>query len=345
MRVGFDVTPLTTGRTGVARYVSELFPALLARAVDLRPFAFGRGNLQPPEMTRRSKLPLRMVQPLWRHLDYPRVEGLVGPIDVLHACDLTPAATRARVVLTVHDLAAVELPHLHSPRQIQQQRRQVIAAAQVDSVIAVSGATAGALERAGIDPDRITVTPLGLTPLPAELECVVEQPFLLAVGEIAARKNLPTLIRAFEAARLPAQFLLVLAGPNGYRAEEALRLAGPRIRFLGPVDDDVLAGLYQHATALCFPSLAEGFGLPVLEALGAGLPIVASDIDAVREVAADAALLVPPEDEREWATALERIVEDGDLRDSLTADGRVRAKQFTWDRTAELTMSAYEKAV
>jgi glycosyltransferase involved in cell wall biosynthesis len=290
-------------------------------------------------------VPLRVLQGLWRYTSAPRIERFIGPIDVCHVFDLVPAPARAPIVLTVHDLAAVEHPDLHSERQVALQRKQLAAAKVVATVIAVSASTAGALARAGIDPERIVVTPLGSTPMARPGERVVDGPFLLAVGELAARKNLPMLIQAFNDARLPAELELVLAGPLGYRGDEVVRLAGPRIRILGSVDDATLAALYRDAVALCFPSFAEGFGLPVLEALHDGLPVVASDIGPVREIVEDAALLLPPNDPIAWTTALERIVADDSLRETLVNSGRQRATLFTWSRTAELTVTAYEKAL
>jgi glycosyltransferase involved in cell wall biosynthesis len=181
--------------------------------------------------------------------------------------------------------------------------------------------------------------------MPAPGERVIDGPFLLAVGELAARKNLPMLIKAFNAAALPEEMQLVLAGPTGYCGDEVLSLVGPRIHVLGSVDDATLAALYRDAVALCFPSFAEGFGLPVLEALQAGLPVVASDIGPVRDLVDDAAVLLQPDDQQAWAAALERVVVDDGLRESLITSGLQRAKAFTWSRTAELTLTAYEKVL
>ena len=118
-----------------------------------------------------------------------------------------------------------------------------------------------------------------------------------------------------------------------------------RVFTVGPVDDATLSGLYAAATALCFPSLAEGFGLPVLEAMAAGLPVVASDIEVVREVAGDAARLVPPGDVGAWRHALEDVATDPATLQRMAAAGRARAGRFSWDRTAELTVAAYRRVL
>jgi glycosyltransferase involved in cell wall biosynthesis len=339
--VGYDVTATTTGRTGVARYGRELVAAVERCGVEPRLFAVGRGRFDPPPQTRRIRLPVRAVAPVWRHLRVPRAEWLVPGVRLVHTLDMTPPPTRRPVAVTVHDVAALEHPDLHSRVQVTQQRRQLAALSRVQLVCAVSQSTADALVRHGIPAQRIAVTPLGVTRMPAPQPPGLEPPYLLVVGELAARKGLPGLVRAFRDADLPQALRLVLAGPPGHRADEVLRHLDDRVIALGAVSDAQLAGLYAGATALCFPSLAEGFGLPVLEAMAAGLPVVASDIDVVREVAGDAARLVAAGDVTAWRSALEQLWDDPDGRAERAAAGRARAGEFTWDRTAALTVDAY----
>ena len=191
---------------------------------------------------------------------------------------------------------------------------------------------------------------LGVTPFPEPVDPgLATGSYLLAVGQLMPRKDFHTLLRAFARARV-GDARLVLAGPPGID-EASLRAAaqqlgiGERVVFAGPVSDALLAGLYAGAIALCFPSIAEGFGLPLLEAMAAGLPVVASDIDVVDEVCGDAALRFPVHDQDALAAALEEIVRDEAARSSLRVAGRARAAQFTWDRTAELTVQGYERAL
>ncbi|MCW2544699.1 MAG: glycosyl transferase group 1 [Frankiales bacterium] len=345
MRVALDVTPATTGRTGVARYARELTRELRALDIEVRPFAIGRGPYPAPDGTKRLRMPLRVVQQAWRIARHPTVEDIVGAVDVFHSLDLIPVPSRAPLVMTAHDTAAIERPDLHPPHQVASQRHQLDGWRRAARVVAVSQATADALARLGVDPARISVARHGLTPLPAAGPPVLEQPFLLAVGEVNARKDLPTLIAAFRQADLPEDLLLVLAGPDGFRAEETTRLTGGQVRALGRVEDDVLGALYRDALALCFPTLGEGFGLPVLEAMSAGKPLVVSDLDVLREVAEGAALFVPPGDVTAWSGALERIVRDGELRTRLAEAGRQRAAAATWQATARDTVDAYRLAL
>jgi glycosyltransferase involved in cell wall biosynthesis len=271
-------------------------------------------------------------------------------VDLVHALDLAPPPSRLPVVATVHDLTAVDHPDLHPRRRVAQQRAQLQALRRADVVISNSHATAASLAAHGIAGDRVVVTHFGRTALPAPIGPAHHgKPYLLAVGEVTRRKGHDVLLRAFAAADLDGVDLVV-AGPDGFDAafRESLVAGlglGARVRFLGRVDDRALGELYARALALCFPSRAEGFGLPILEALGAGLPVVASDLDAFHELAADDALYVPPGDEEALAGALRRIVADDGLRARLSAAGPSRAAPFTWERTAAQTVDAYRMAL
>lgn len=340
MRVALDLTPAASGSTGVARYALSLHRELLGLGVDVAAFAVGRGAHPVPSGTRRVGAPLRAVQRVWALTGRPRVEQLVGPVDLAHCLDLVPAPSRAPVVMTAHDLLALTHPELHSASQVRQQRAQLPALRRADLVLANSAVTAQALVDHGVAPERVVVTPLGASPLP---DGVVPRAgrYALAVGELATRKNLLMLIDAFRDAALPEDVELLLVGPEGHEAEQVLARAGGRVRALGRVDDGELTALYAGATVFCFPSLAEGFGLPVLEAMQAGAPVLASDLDIVREVAGDAALRLPPHDPSAWRGALEELFADPDRRDGMRAAGRSVAAGRTWSETARCTLEAY----
>jgi glycosyltransferase involved in cell wall biosynthesis len=349
VRVAVDVTPLIAGSTGVARYTERLCEALEAAGIELAPFAVGRASRPPPPGARHLKLPLRIVQRSWSLTSRPSVEALVGPVDVVHSLDLHPPPSRHPIVATVHDLAAIEEPNLHPPRSVAQQRVRLAALGRAEVVVSDSYATAAALSRHGIEAHRIVVGQLGLTPLPAPADHGVAGAFVLAVGELSARKGHAALLEAFASACL-GPLRLVLAGPDAGQGQRLRELAvslgiADRCVIPGRVSDAVLAGLYEDATALCFPSLAEGFGLPVLEAMAAGLPVVASDLEVIREVAGDAAVFVPAGDVPMLRGALEQVVNDEQLRRRLADNGRTRAGRFTWEATADATISAYQQAL
>lgn len=349
MRVALDVTPVISGSTGVARYTATLEAELRSRDIDVRAFAIGRGRGQLPPGVRRLGIPLRAVQRAWRLGLPPRAEQLVRGADLVHSCDLVPPPTRRPLVVTVHDLAALDRPDLHPVRAYRQARARLESLNDATVVLPNSQATADALARHGVSGSRVMVVRHAPPPCDEKPPMPEERPYLLAVGELAARKDYPTLLRAF-ATGSAGDHRLIIVGPVGFRGEETLKLAGEldladRLVIAGRVDDGKLASLYAGATALCFPSLAEGFGLPLVEAMRAGIPIVASDIDATREIAGDAAMRFPAGDVSALAEALRTITTDAELRARLATAGKQRAGLFTWERTATGTVAAYRQAL
>jgi glycosyltransferase involved in cell wall biosynthesis len=354
LRVGFDMTACFSGSTGVARYVRQLSAALERQGVGLLRFAIGRRSHDDRTATpcvRRLRVPLRVVHRLWPILGSPSAEWLAPGCDVVHSPDLVPPPTRRPLVVTIHDLDAIERPGLHPPRAVSIQRAQLAAARDRAAVVlTVSRDTAAAIRERGIDAERVVVAPHGVTSLPPpDTSLVPDGPYLLAVGALALRKGLDVLVAAFARAQLRG-VRLVLAGPDGWGTDRVLaaiernHVIGQVIR-AGSVSDAQLAGLYERCLAVCVPSLAEGFGLPVLEAAAAGVAVVASDLAVLRELDQAVALYASPGDEQSWATALERVVVDEELRRSSATRGRAFAADFSWDRTAAITLSAYKRAL
>lgn len=351
-RVGFDLTPVISGATGIARYVTQLQSALEPLDVELRPFAVGRSAFGVPPGTRHLRVPARLVVAWWRLGGRPYIERVAGPVDLIHATGLFLPSTRRPLVLTVHDLAALRHAELLPERHVRQQRALIRRLPTAAAVVAVSRATAQDVVELGVAAERVVVAPLGVSPLPdpAPLPPARRPPgqYLLTVGETAPRKDYPVLIRAL--ARLRLDLELIMVGPPGRDEEPIQRLAeelgvAQRLRRLGAVSDQELAGLYRGALALCFPSIAEGFGLPVLEAMATGVPALVSDLPVMREVAGPAAVYVEPGDVAGWAEAIETIVGSPTLREDLGEAGRARAGEFTWERTASATLEAYELAL
>ncbi len=352
-KVGFDVTALLAGDTGVARYTRDIAAALERRGIDLRPFAIGRGDHGDalPAGTRRLRVPLRLVHRSWSLIGRPSAQSLTPACDLVHAPDLVPPPSKGARVVTVHDLVALDHPDLHPARSVAVQRQQLAAARNPATVvIAVSQSTAAALRSRGVDAERVVTAPNGLTAMPAPDPSVVPpHPYLLAVGAITPRKGLPTLAAAFSRAAIPPSVRLVFAGPLGWEGErvvDAVRSAGTddRMIWLGRVSDAQLAALYDRAIAVCVPSVAEGFGFPLLEAAAAGAPVVASDLPVFRELDGCVTLYAPVRDDEAWTLALERVVGDESLRREAAARGRLVASEYTWDRTATLTIGAYNRA-
>jgi glycosyltransferase involved in cell wall biosynthesis len=356
VRVAFDATPAVVCEGGLRRYVEMLWPEL-AQRVELRAFALGRGGTPRNGLPlRRRHLPLRALEPLWQGLGWPRAESFTGPVDVVHATALVPPPTRAPLVVTVHDVLPLTHPHFFPPAAASMQRRQLDAAVRAACVLATCQATASEITRlAGVAPERIVVAPLGALPVqsegpgdPAAEKHAAHSPFLLAVGALTPRKGFEVLARA--AALLgPGCPEVLVAGGDGWNAaavrrELAAADSARRLRLLGSVDDATLRRLYAQAAVVCVPSRAEGFGIPVLEAMALGAAVVASDLPSVREIAGPAATLVPAGDAAALAAALAALLDDPPGRDALGRAARERALGYTWARTADSVVAAYRLA-
>lgn len=283
---------------------------------------------------------------------------------LFHATEhLLPHFKRVRTVFTLHDLIFKLYPEHHLPRnRLFLQLAMPLFLRRADAVICVSEHTRQDAIRIYHMPEaKLHVIHEGVSArfradVPSrDLQRVREryhlpENFLLFVGTIEPRKNLVTLFQAFKALREQAPDLaeeLIIAGKHGwladatYRAVHVNNLTG-LVRFVGRVDDNDLPALYRLARVFVFPSLYEGFGLPPLEALACGTPVVASNTSSLPEVLGDAALLVPPLDVGAWVQALRRALTDAALRRTLSQRGLERAAHFTWQRTAEATLRVYE---
>lgn len=294
------------------------------------------------------RVPLRVVQRSWSLFGRPRAEQFVHGAEVVHSLDLVPPPSALPVVATVHDLVALDYPQLHPRRAVHQQRTRLHALNDVGVIMASSRSTADALMRHGVDAHKIVVVPLGVRPDMASSAPPSNRgrPFLLAVGEVVPRKGLDVLVRAF--AELD-DVDLVVAGPAGAATAEVAALIASlgvtnRVHLLGLVDDDALGALYRDALALCFPSRAEGFGLPVLEAMVAGCPVVATDLPVLREIIGGDGILVPPGDAIALSRALRDLLTNDGMRAELARAGPRRAAAYSWANTAAATVDAYERA-
>jgi glycosyltransferase involved in cell wall biosynthesis len=263
--------------------------------------------------------------------------------------NLAPLLYRRNVVV-IHDVAALRHPEAYSRLYVDYQRRVLPPLARrARLVITVSEFSRGELiEALGAAPDRVRVIPEGVNerflaatdPAPATRRYGLARPYVLAVGTMSARKNLGVLDRAARALRERGIELVLVGSGRDY-----LRGCGTTLRRLGYVDDHELPALYAGARALAMPSTYEGFGLPCLEAMGCGIPVVAADRGALPETCGDAALLCDPGDPGAFADALVAAACDETLRRRLVEAGRLRAASFPWSRTAALTDAALRELV
>lgn len=351
--VGIDASRGFTGLvTGTERYAREVV-GRLATHPDWHPRVYTRANAVagwPPGVQ-------------VRHLDWRRLwtHGALGlelwrnpPDAVFIPAHVLPVVCRPPAIVTVHDLGYLYHPAAHTALQRLYldwtTRRHARVAARI---VADSTSTkADLVAHYGADPDRIAVVPLAagpdFKPVPAAVAEMAraraglpaEGPYVLHVGTLQPRKNLPRLVRAFaRIAGAHPDLHLVLAGATGWRAQDltaVARAAGVagRVHLPGYVGEELLAGLYTGAVAVAVPSLYEGFGLTALEAMACGAPVVAANTSSLPEVVGDAAILVDPLDEAAIAAGLTAVVASEDERRRLTALGIARAAEFTWDRTA-----------
>ena len=374
MRVGLDATPLLGPRTGVGRYVAGLVDALAVSGgvAELRlvPFTWrgagdlagaGAGASEGPAApavvrARRRRVPARALREAWARTPWPPVEWLAGRVDVFHATNfVAPPARRAGLVVTVHDLTYLRYPEMVTAASARYRALVPIGIGRGAVVCAPTAAVAAELrETYRVAGDRVVVTPLGVDrrwlraepPGAAWLATRgLPERYLLFVGSREPRKNLTTLLAAYrELLAGGAAPPLVLVGPPGWGAEPSLAgLPAGSVLTPGYLDDDDLVRVVAGAAALAHPSWYEGFGLPALEALACGTPVVAGDVPALREVLGEHAELVDPGDLGALASALAKAVDDAGA--AARAARRAHAATFTWERCAAATLDAYRLAV
>jgi glycosyltransferase involved in cell wall biosynthesis len=377
VRIAIDYSAAVNQRAGVGRLVRNHVLALAEvdhdndyRLVYARP---NRGSVpqfpRAPNFSRREVgLRERWMTIMWHRARVPLpAEWFSGPVDVFHSPDFVlPPLRHARGILTVHDLAFLMRPECADAR-LRAYLEEVVprSVQRADFIIADSENTRNDLVvLLGVRPSSVAVVPGGVedrfAPV-SEPELLQrarrhlgtgDAPFVLAIGVLEPRKNLNRLMDAFLALKqrgtVAADLKLVLAGGRGwlYDGIQEHHAASPireDILLPGFVPDDQLPAVYSAAEALAFPSLYEGFGLPILEAMACGTPVVASRASCLPEVAEGAALLIDPMNVEGLTAALEQVLTDSALRARLIAGGRQRATEYSWRQAAERLRGVYEK--
>lgn len=365
---GIDGTALLLPNpTGVERYVARLLKAMMEMPLTLEE---ERVVLYAPKpRPEKLELPagwewkeLRFWLPKgWTHIRLS-AELVLHPPDVFFnpAHEIPFWHRRAKIMTTVHDVVFRHVPSAYPPRNLRRQEwaiKRIVKQAQ--TILAVSETTKKDLvDIYKVPEERIIATHLApannVGPHASAQQVMLKYGitpgmYILFLSRVETKKNPATLIRAFVELRrrygVGHPLKLVLAGSNGFGADEAIKIAKASncvndILFLGYVPDEDIPALMENALCFTFPSLGEGFGIPVLEAMLAGAPVVASDIPAVREVAGDAAIFVPPLDIAKWTVALDTMLIDQKRREELSAKGKERVKAFSWNQTAEATWKA-----
>lgn len=372
LHVGINGRSLFRQMTGVQHYAREVTRALCAlqpEGVEFTVFAGreGRQESEPglPLITSVAPAagPLRGM--LWEQTLLKRMVRKAGADVLFNPGNVAPLSPPVPSVVTVHDLAFLLFPQYFS-RTFAAYYRQVIprVIAEARTVITVSESTRNDLVRLlDVPADRIAVIPNGVSPAfrrriqKKELAAIREkhrlpEKFFLSISSLEPRKNLQNLLRAYRLLpdAVASEYRLVLAGAgNRVFAEAGLeaelsRIPGGRVHILGYVPSEDLPALYRLSTALVYPSLYEGFGLPVLEAMAAATPVISSNRSSLPEVAGHAAALVDPESVEELAAAMELIATDSGTRNLLIERGKKRSAQFSWEKTAKMTLEVLRDA-
>ena len=362
MRVIIDATPLLVRSAGVKNYlyhwiqhlrkaagpaIIDTFPAL----PDLRPLTH-ESSVAPPLRTFAGLAALAAAN----YTPAPVLNLLTRGADIFHASVLVRRPpSRLRLTATVHDLTGFLMPELHPRANLVAEANFARLVRRADGLIAVSECTRqDAIRALKIDPGKIHtihsgIAPAFFSPPAADVDAVraryhLGRPFVLFIGTIEPRKNVDLLLDVWESLPLTIRdhFELVVAGPIGWDSVGTIeRLTS--IRYLGYIPEPDLAPLTAAAEVFVYPSLYEGFGFPVAQAMAAGAPVITSNVSSLPEIAGDAALLVDPRSQSEIRAALLRLLTSPDLCDALSAAGKVRANQFRWEACAAKSLAFFNK--
>lgn len=374
MRIGFDYRAALGTRTGIGRFTRELASALDALDGDHRLVlyaaifrSFAERTRDVPRATEHlepcvHRVPGKLLAMASRFVPIT-AERWTGPVDLFHLPSFTPPPLRTRRVLyTIHDVSFEIEPNWYPPRVVRYLRRQVARRlACGDEILTVSESSRrDILDVYGLDPERVHVARLGVDPdrfRPRnrdEIEPVlsrygIDAPYWLDIAALQPRKNLATLLDAIEiAAGAGSARPLVVAGSEAWGCErERARLLDLErrglVRHVGDVPDADLPALYAGCEVFCYPSFHEGFGLPVLEAMACGVPVVTSDAAALRETGGDVTCVVPANDPDAFADALTALSRDAERRRAMSQAGRERALDHSWESCARSVLDVYRR--
>jgi glycosyltransferase involved in cell wall biosynthesis len=370
MIIGIDGAPLSQIKTGVGHYTFEIArgvattqPQEKFRVVSHLQFTADGFEDTPPNLE-FVRAPVNAFTKHWWTIGLPRYIRQ-NSIELFHGTNYDiPVWGGCATVLSIHDLSALLYPETHVARRVWRTRRRLplMARKATRIIVPTESVKSEVCEHLRIDPEKVETIryaprrcfqPLTKSAAQEKLKRLnVEDPFILYVGAIEPRKNLLTLVRAFEEIYKNTDLRpqLVIAGPTGWLSDDLFRYVQrspvqSRMLVTGYLCDEDLRALYSSCTVMCYPALYEGAGLPPLEAMACGAPVITSDAQAIAEMVGDAACLVPAKNYQELARQIVVVATDPKLRSSLIQRGLIRAGAFSWERTAEATYVLYQKAL
>jgi glycosyltransferase involved in cell wall biosynthesis len=370
MRVALDAIPLVAAKTGVGHYTDALAESLARVHHDhqydlLSPFDFSYDccNGRPANLNKRF-FPVRSVFRKWWLFGLPAMLQ-ISPVDVFHGTNYCiPVIAPCPTVVTFHDMSLLAQSVTHETANVRRgKRRMPLMARRASMIIAPSEWTKQEIVKyLGLRPEKIRVIPEAardkMKPVPiSECQSVIEKhqikpPYLLYVGTIEPRKNLLTLIRAYQELLVTTSHhpQLVLCGGRGWLDDEVFKLVDElklqdQIRFTGYVEDGDLPALYSAAEIFIYPSVYEGFGLPPLEAMACGAPVISSNGSSLPEVVGQAGLIHDPSDQRALTQYMVKLLDSSATREHFKQAGLKQAAHFSWDRAARETQAVYDEVV
>lgn len=374
MKIAIDVSQIVYEGTGVANYTRQLVKKLISIDRDNKYLLFGLSLRQKSKIisffeelktlnnTIEAKIipfPQRLGNFIWNNLHLYKLENMIGDFDLYHSSDWIEFPTRSKKVTTIHDLIILKHPYLSHPYIVKTQKRKLNwVTKETDLILADSLSTKDDIEKfLKVKPDKIAVVYPGIDKIyqPQSTEAVnwirhkhqIPGEYILMVGTLEPRKNLELVIKAFErflnhslisSRKKPIE--LVVVGKYGWGERP---ISNHNIKFLGFIDKKELPSLYSGAKVLIYPSLYEGFGLPVLEAMACGCPVICSNQGSLKEIVNSAALIVDTQTEEDITSKLTQIFIDEELRKILIEKGLENVRKFDWDKSAKKIISLYNK--
>lgn len=364
MKIGIDISQSVYGGTGVAAYTKNLVEALLKLNSNERYVLFGSSMRRGQDLKQMFKslpkqtsiqakffpFPPSFLSRLWNNLHVVDIERFTGRVDIFHTSDWIEPPSICPKVTTIHDMIVYKYPELLNPNIVKTQRQRLEWVRKDGTfIIADSESTKqDIISHLKVPPSRIEVVYLGVSEVfrsaKPDAQAVLDKyllqgPFVLSVGTREPRKNLTTVVEAFKQLNR-SQLELLIVGKYGWGKDVVLM---PQIRILETATDSELAVLYSHAQCFVYPSLYEGFGLPILEAMSAGTPVITSDRGSLKEIAAEAAMFADPQSAKSVAEMMEQVLGlNSTQRASQIEKGKQHAAQFTWEKTAQQTLNIYK---
>ncbi len=378
MDIIVNATSLRPPVTGIGRYTYNLMSAM-TQIADLKPH-YLYNNVMSDKLVYSKKMatPVTTLKNIFKSIvpqPYQVAQWLrqiffnygvrrSQPV-LYHEPNYLPLDFKGPTVVTVHDLSVIRFPESHPESRVEQFTRLIASAVErADAIVVDSDFIRNeVIEHFSIAPSKVFTTLLGVGdefhPYDEnEIDTTLSshnlsyKGYLLVVGTLEPRKNLPLILESYQklSSQLRDRYPLVIAGMRGWNLESfdvglQKMVSSQQVRLLGYVDDDELPHIYGGAKAFLFPSKYEGFGLPPLEAMASGVPVIASNRASIPEVVGDAGLLLEPDDAAEWTNAIVNLLKDEEQEQQMINRGLARAREFTWRRCAEQTISAYEYAL